>query len=88
MKRKSLIITILELLLVLVILLTACGPDTSGVNPTANTATNNSQVTFANSKLEAAVRKAISKPSGTIYASDLAQLISLSVPEQHINNLA
>jgi hypothetical protein len=44
-------------------------------------------VTFADPNLEAAVREAVGKPTGKIYASDLERLTSLNATESNITNL-
>ena len=45
-------------------------------------------VTFPDANLQAAIRQAISKPTGDIYASDLADLNDLNLSSRSIINLS
>ena len=79
---------ILSLSLVLIMGAIACsnGGETEAVTPIPSPTTGNI-VTFPDYNLKTAIREAISKPAGTIYQSDLANLINIDISAKEIENL-
>lgn len=60
----------------------------SGWSPETSFATQRAPLTFADPNLEAAIRGAIGKPTGTIYQSDLDTLVTLNASNRGITKLS